>query len=108
MLFPHSRLDHTTYGENLASNLGTGSWGKLKPPEERLQRWVDKEATVGWHDNAHLVQALWRATRYIGCHDAAKDHFGPTGKGVCHVQVCRYAMTGMSSSLFYKFCITFF
>lgn len=94
------RLDHTSYGENLAGNYGSGSWGKLKPPDVVVTRWVDKEAAFGWHDNAHLTQALWRSTKYIGCHDAATDWSNGKGaKGVCHIQVCRYARTGMCFSI---------
>jgi hypothetical protein len=84
--------DNTVYGENLASNLGSGSWGQLREPELILVRWVDKEADVGWPENAHLVQALWRASTYVGCDVASKSW----KDGMCHVQVCRYARPGMS------------
>jgi hypothetical protein len=91
LLFYH--LDNTAYGENLASNYGTGSWGKQREPDKILVRWVDNEADVGWPDNAHLTQALWRATKYVGCDVASKEF----GGGMCHTQVCRYARSGMPS-----------
>jgi hypothetical protein len=84
-------LDNTVYGENLASNLGSGSWGKLREPEDILVRWVEKEVDVGWPKNAHLTQALWRASTHVGCDVASKSW----NDGMCHVQVCRYARPGM-------------
>ena len=72
----------------MASNLGTGSWGKARTPEEVLVRWVDKE--VNTNEKAHLTQALWRSSNYLGCGTATKAHNG----GDCHVQVCRYARPG--------------
>jgi hypothetical protein len=84
-------LDNTVYGENMASNLGSGSWGKSREPEDILIRWVEKEADVGWPKNAHLTQALWRATTHVGCDAASKSW----KDGMCHVQVCRYARPGM-------------
>ena len=72
----------------MASNLGTGSWGQPRTPEEILVRWVDKE--VNTNEKAHLTQALWRSSKYLGCGTATKAHNG----GNCHVQVCRYARPG--------------
>jgi hypothetical protein len=81
-------LDNTPFGENMASNVGTGSWGQPRTPEEILVRWVDKE--VNTNEKAHLTQALWRSSKYLGCGTATKAHNG----GNCHVQVCRYARPG--------------
>eukprot|EP00569_Conticribra_weissflogii_P001865 CAMPEP_0171351138 /NCGR_PEP_ID=MMETSP0878-20121228/38246_1 /TAXON_ID=67004 /ORGANISM="Thalassiosira weissflogii, Strain CCMP1336" /LENGTH=505 /DNA_ID=CAMNT_0011856309 /DNA_START=136 /DNA_END=1653 /DNA_ORIENTATION=- len=78
-------------GENLAKNVGNfAEWGKLYPPENIVRRWVDFE--IGWlyPANAHLTQALWYASRYIGCGESVKDYMG----GKCRVQVCRYAKAG--------------
>ncbi|KAL7468284.1 hypothetical protein ACHAXS_008522 [Conticribra weissflogii] len=78
-------------GENLAKNVGNfAGWGKLYPPENIVRRWVDFE--IGWlyPSNAHLTQALWHASRYIGCGESVKDYMG----GKCRVQVCRYAKAG--------------
>ena len=75
----------------MASNLGTGSWGQPRTPEEILVRWVDKE--VNTNEKAHLTQALWRSSKYLGCGTATKAHNG----GNCHVQVCRYARPGKLS-----------
>lgn len=41
--------------------------------------------------NLHLTQALWRATRYLGCGDAVKNY---DDGSMCRVQVCRYVRTG--------------
>jgi hypothetical protein len=49
---------------------------------------------VEYPANAHLTQALWRATRYLGCGDAVKNL---DDGAVCRVQVCRYVRTGNCS-----------
>ena len=82
-------IDNTPFGENMASNLGTGSWGEKRSPEEILVRWVDKETNT--KEKAHLTQALWRSSKFVGCGTASKAH----NDGNCHVQVCRYARPGM-------------
>ncbi|KAL7469009.1 hypothetical protein ACHAXS_009253 [Conticribra weissflogii] len=46
------------YGENLAKNKGTGSWGELKPADNIVGRFVDREVGLDWPHNAHLTQAL--------------------------------------------------
>ena len=77
-------------GENLAANKGTGSNGELKSPDQILNRWVEMEMTDGYPANAHLTQALWRASKYVGCADSVKEYRG----GYCRYQVCRYATAG--------------
>jgi hypothetical protein len=49
-------------GENLAKNRGETIYGMgaLYPPENIVRRWVDFEANVGFPQNAHLTQVLWR------------------------------------------------
>lgn len=80
-------------GENLAKNTGTVDpdtglgWGQLYPPENIVRRWVDFEIGRRYPANAHLTQALWRASKYLGCGEAEK----PYRTGMCRVQVCRYA-----------------
>jgi hypothetical protein len=83
-------LGNSTYGENIALNVGKGSWGEKREPEQILIRWVDYEKDYGWPNNAHLTQVLWRATKYVGCNVASKSFNG----GMCHTQVCRYARAG--------------
>eukprot|EP00970_Alexandrium_tamarense_P007375 scaffold1339_cov207-Alexandrium_tamarense.AAC.29 len=81
-------------GENLAKNKGSsGSYGRLIDVDLIVKRWVDDEEDVPYPHNAHLTQALWRSTKYLGCGEAAKPHDG----GTCRVQVCRYARAGASS-----------
>ena len=79
-------------GENLAKAVGYhGDWGELKPVSNIVHRWVDREATWSWPENAHFTQALWRASRYMGCGESVKS----MGEGkLCRVQVCRYTRTG--------------
>mmetsp|Transcript_17779 Transcript_17779/g.37114 ORF Transcript_17779/g.37114 Transcript_17779/m.37114 type:complete len:299 (-) Transcript_17779:377-1273(-) len=79
------------YGENAAGNTGSGSWGKRREPEKIVARFVDYEVDLEWPSNGHLVQALWRASKYVGC---AESHKFMNGKKQCHTQVCRYARTG--------------
>ncbi|KAL9190544.1 hypothetical protein ACHAXT_000250 [Thalassiosira profunda] len=82
-------------GENLAKNKGlieangTG-WGQLYHPENITRRWVEREIGWAYPDNAHLSQALWRSSRYMGCGESEKDYNG----GKCRVQVCRYVRAG--------------
>jgi len=83
--------DETEEGENLAKNLGSGAWGALYPAEKVTNRFVDHEEFWGWNRNAHLTQAMWYPTRYMGCADSVKD----MGNGkMCRFQVCRYARAG--------------
>ena len=77
-------------GENMASNIGSGSNGELKTADQILNRWVEMELTDGYPANAHLTQALWRASKYVGCADSVKEYQG----GYCRYQVCRYATAG--------------
>jgi hypothetical protein len=78
-------------GENLAKNKGFGEWGQLYPADKIVKRFVDNEAEWSWTHNAHLTQALWYATRYLGCAESVKTmNDGST----CRMQVCRYAKAG--------------
>mmetsp|Transcript_29206 Transcript_29206/g.58536 ORF Transcript_29206/g.58536 Transcript_29206/m.58536 type:complete len:820 (+) Transcript_29206:196-2655(+) len=86
-------IEHETknpFGENLAKNTGSGGWGQLYPPENIVARWVDFE--IGWPypSNGHLTQALWRASKYLGCGESVKKF----RNGYCRVQVCRYGRAG--------------
>jgi len=79
-------------GENLAKAVGHhGDWGELKPVSNIVSRWVERESTWSWPENAHFTQALWRPARYLGCGESVKS----MGEGkMCRVQVCRYTRTG--------------
>ena len=78
-------------GENLAKNKGFGSWGQEYPADNIVKRFVDNEANWAWTKNAHLTQALWYATRYLGCAEASKTM---DNGATCRMQVCRYAKAG--------------
>ena len=105
-------------GENMAKNIGSGDNGELKTPDQVLNKWVEMEMGDGYPANAHLTQvrradlafqrflllcnllqtfyhcthtqALWRASKYVGCADSVKAIEG----GYCRYQVCRYATAG--------------
>jgi hypothetical protein len=81
----------TPYGENLASNFGSGRDGEARSPEELLIRWVDREANKDPPNNLHLSQVLWRSSTYVGCGMASRKY---GSGGWCHTQVCRYARPG--------------
>jgi uncharacterized protein YkwD len=84
--------DHETdQGENLAKNCGTGSWSLMYPTDNILGRWVEEEIGLSPPHNLHLLQVLWRPTKFVGCADAMREY--DNGR-VCHVQVCRYAKAG--------------
>ena len=76
-----------SFGENLAKNTGDPeTWGQLYPPENIVRRWVDFEVGLPYPSNGHLTAALWRAGKYLGCGESARQF----GRGVCRIQVCRY------------------
>jgi len=81
----------TDQGENLAKNKGKGSWGRLYDADAITKRFVDKEEFKAWNLNAHLTQAMWYPSRYIGCAESVKDMGGGE---MCRMQVCRYAKSG--------------
>eukprot|EP00584_Thalassiosira_punctigera_P011890 CAMPEP_0172551110 /NCGR_PEP_ID=MMETSP1067-20121228/36626_1 /TAXON_ID=265564 ORGANISM="Thalassiosira punctigera, Strain Tpunct2005C2" /NCGR_SAMPLE_ID=MMETSP1067 /ASSEMBLY_ACC=CAM_ASM_000444 /LENGTH=617 /DNA_ID=CAMNT_0013338851 /DNA_START=108 /DNA_END=1961 /DNA_ORIENTATION=+ len=83
--------DTTDQGENLAKNKGSGNWGAKYPADKVTKRFVDNEEFWGWNRNAHLTQAMWYPSRYIGCAESVKS----MGAGrFCRMQVCRYAKAG--------------
>ncbi|KAL7529417.1 hypothetical protein ACHAXR_002954, partial [Thalassiosira sp. AJA248-18] len=90
-------------GENLAKNIGSvnaqgGGWGQVSVcvcvsillQSNIVGRWVEFEIGRLYPYNAHLTQALWRPSKYLGCGEAEK----PFRTGMCRVQVCRYARAG--------------
>ena len=106
------------FGENLAGNSGSGSWGQVRSTEAVLTRFVENEVEKEYPNNGHLTQVstyakffvvssfspiphsphclhlsqvLWRATKYVGCAETSKPK---EGGGMCHVQVCRYTRSG--------------
>lgn len=83
--------DATEQGENLAKNKGSGNWGGLYSADKVTKRFMDNEEFWGWNRNAHLTQAAWRASRYIGCAESSKSM---GGNKMCRMQVCRYAKAG--------------
>eukprot|EP00804_Cyclotella_cryptica_P019252 CCRYP_006148-RA/>CCRYP_006148-RA protein AED:0.07 eAED:0.07 QI:1254/1/1/1/0.8/0.66/6/271/302 len=81
------------YGENLASNWGTGTWSEQPSTDNVLRRFVEREENVGYPKNGHYTQVLWRSTKHVGCAEHTKVFRDGSGQK-CHVQVCRYARPG--------------
>jgi hypothetical protein len=75
------------YGENMAKNKGMGGWGELYAADKITGRFIDREVEIGYPNNYHLTQALWRASKYVGCGESEK----PWNGGTCRIQVCRYS-----------------
>eukprot|EP00574_Skeletonema_japonicum_P013812 CAMPEP_0201713924 /NCGR_PEP_ID=MMETSP0593-20130828/587_1 /ASSEMBLY_ACC=CAM_ASM_000672 /TAXON_ID=267983 /ORGANISM="Skeletonema japonicum, Strain CCMP2506" /LENGTH=484 /DNA_ID=CAMNT_0048203139 /DNA_START=149 /DNA_END=1603 /DNA_ORIENTATION=- len=83
------------WGENLASNFGSGSWAAMQDTDDIVSRFVEREADWNWPRNAHLTQVLWRGSDHVGCTEATTTVSSGANKGMtCHVQVCRYARAG--------------
>lgn len=117
------------FGENVASNSGTGSWASVRTTDDIVARFVDREEGKEFPENLHLTQVrtldrfvlfcgmmfvvshlrdprdyarkvLWRSTHHVGCAEASK---ALENGGVCHTQVCRYARPGEKLvSLFHR------
>jgi len=84
--------DSTDQGENLAKNRGSGGWGIRPEADKIVKRFTDNEEYWGWNRNAHLTQAVWYSSEYIGCSESVIDMNG-NGK-MCRYFVCRYARAG--------------
>lgn len=83
--------DDNPFGENLAKNTGNPeTWGQLYHPDKIVGRWVDMEIGLPYPSNGHMTQAIWRASKYVGCGEAVRDF----RSGVCRIQVCRYGRAG--------------
>eukprot|EP00804_Cyclotella_cryptica_P019984 CCRYP_007868-RA/>CCRYP_007868-RA protein AED:0.00 eAED:0.00 QI:4/1/1/1/1/1/3/299/565 len=67
---------------------------ELEPPEDVLVDWVDDELGLDYPDNRKLTQALWRATKYLGCGDSMKEFTDNGDTKRCHVYVCNYIRKG--------------
>ena len=98
---------YTIYGENLARNVGSGYWGQLYEPDDIVNRFVEREVGLPWAQNGHLTNALWRATRYVGCAESETSYpvTKPNGHVIqhtCRIQVCRYAKPGNCSMGSYR------
>lgn len=53
---PLTNKSTTEWGENLAANSGTGTWGALRTTEQVVARFVEREADWDYPDNSHLTQ----------------------------------------------------
>lgn len=86
-------------GENLAKNVGNGSFGQLYPVENICRRWFEREEKWPYPDNAHFTQGLWRSANYVGCAESVKSM---SNGATCRIQVCRYARAGNCNMGQYK------
>jgi hypothetical protein len=77
-------------GENLSFRK-VGGERDTEGPENMLKRWVDIKSGKDYPENASLTQAMWRATRYVGCADGSKKYSDGT---ICYASICRYARAG--------------
>jgi len=87
------------YAENIARNVGSGGWGQLYSPDKILGRFVEREEGLPWARNGHLTNAIWYASRYVGCAEANKSYMVKKANGIenehnCRIQVCRYSKPG--------------
>ena len=88
---PLKHASGTGQGENLARNTGTGSFAKKPSADQVLTRFVEREQGLGYPQNGHLTQVIWRATHYVGCGESVKQL---SNGRTCHTQVCRYVKAG--------------
>jgi hypothetical protein len=80
------------WGENMASNCGTGSWGQKRSADAILTRWAENEADISaYHSKLHFTQVIWRSTKFVGCAHAYKKM--DDGRD-CWTQVCKYQGPG--------------
>ena len=77
-------------GENLSFRK-VGSERDTEVPDNMLKRWVDYKANKDYPDNESFTQAMWRATRYVGCADRSKTL---SDGQICYASICRYARAG--------------
>lgn len=77
-------------GENLSFRK-VGAARDTEVPENILKRWVDLKQGKTYPTNASLTQAMWRATRYLGCSDGSKKL---SDGSICYASICRYARAG--------------
>lgn len=75
---------HLDIGENMARHTTSGDG--YRHPSNILTRWVEKELGVGYPENGHMTQAIWRATKFVGC--------GEAQRGNRYYQVCQYSKPG--------------
>ena len=80
-----------TPGENIAVRSAGTNINVDESPVAIMQRWVDNKTDLGYPNNQSATQALWAATRFVGCSNAVTD----TADGrKCYVSICRYAQAG--------------
>ncbi len=75
---------HLDIGENMARHTTSGDG--YHHPSNILTRWVERELGVGYPENGHMTQAIWRATKFVGC--------GEARRGNRYYQVCQYSKPG--------------
>ena len=84
-----SREKGLVVGENMSARVASS--GRDEGPETIMNRWIDNKINSGYPSNQSATQALWRASRYMGC--SYKEMTRENGS-VCYVSICRYARAG--------------
>ena len=77
-------------GENLSFRK-VGLPRDTEDPENILKRWVDLKKGKSYPENASMTQAMWRATRYLGCANGSKKY---ADGSICYASLCRYSRAG--------------
>lgn len=84
------RENNLLEGENMSFRT-VGNQRTTEGPEDILTRWVDNKVGKTYPTNQSLTQAMWRATRYVGCSDKFLEREDGT---ICYASICRYARAG--------------
>eukprot|EP00956_Cyclotella_meneghiniana_P016501 scaffold26070_cov71-Cyclotella_meneghiniana.AAC.5 len=87
-----------TQGRNDIGQTGYAYWTTRETgfddPDDVVSWWVDDEADLEWDENSKFTQAIWRASKYLGCGESLND-FQENGRTVyCRIYVCNYITKG--------------
>jgi hypothetical protein len=62
--------------------------------EDILTWWVDEEEGLDWDENKKFTQAIWRASKYLGCGDSIHEFEQNRQTAYCRIYVCNYIRKG--------------
>ena len=66
----------------------------MDAPEDVLTWWVDEEEGLDYDENKKFTQAVWRASKYLGCGSSIAE-FEESGRtAYCRIYVCNYIRKG--------------
>ncbi|KAL7518685.1 hypothetical protein ACHAWX_003497 [Stephanocyclus meneghinianus] len=81
------------YGQSTSAWWST-SIDTLDSPDDVLADWVDDEEGMDYPDNRKLTQAMWRATKYLGCGESLQEFPTRGTTAMCRMYVCFYIRKG--------------